>query len=129
MLSKADILSIQDRIYETLVIPEWQNRRVRIRSLTAGEVSRYHKSVSHTSPDGTVINKLENATAKWNALVIVDENGSRIFDDSDVGALANKNAGAMARIFKRSTLLSGVGDEAITETVEELEANPTTGSS
>jgi hypothetical protein len=62
---------------------------------------------------------LKNIRAKLVALTVVDEEGNRIFSDSDASALGKKSAAALDRVFEVAQRLSGLRPED----VEELSKN------
>ena len=51
MLSKGDILGIDDKKYATVHIPEW-NGDVRIRSFTAREFDAWEQAITKANRDG-----------------------------------------------------------------------------
>jgi len=98
LLRKDSFLKRADVRYEWIPVPEWEEDgqipEVRIRSLTGA--------------DGVTKTDMRNARAKLLVKVVVDENGGLVFDASDVGQLAQKNAGALSRLFDAASKLSGV---------------------
>ncbi len=112
LLHKQSFLKRDDVRYEDVPVPEWEENGeiplVRIRSLTGAEWEEFEMSVSKTGTDGVTKTDMRNARAKLLVKVIVDESGGLIFDASDVGQLAQKNAGALTRLFEAASKLSGV---------------------
>ena len=119
LLSRDDILGMDDVRYAIINVRAWKNQAVRIKSLTAREREEFEQSISKTLPDGTSKTDLITARAKLCVRIMVDANGRRIFDDSFVGALSNKNAEAIGQIFDDGAKLSGITKRD----VEELAGN------
>jgi len=112
LLRKDSFLKRADVRYEWIPVPEWEEDgqipEVRIRSLTGAEWEEFEMAVSKTGADGVTKTDMRNARAKLLVKVVVDENGGLVFDASDVGQLAQKNAGALSRLFDAASKLSGV---------------------
>ena len=113
-LDKNAILNADDRRIEPLNVPEWGGQ-VFVRTLKASERDAWEISLSK---DGKNIDR-RNARAKFASLVLCDEKGVRLFSDAEVGALGEKSAAALTRVWDAGTRLNGIGEE----TVQELEKN------
>ena len=110
MLSKDQILSINDIKTKEVEIPEWKGS-VFVREMSVGEIELYQryaiKMESAAEP---------NLVAFLVALVVCDEKGERIFDgQEDVVQLAKKSGRVLSRIAAEASELNGLGDEAIKE--------------
>lgn len=58
---------------------------------------------------------VENIRARLAVRCLIDEDGRRLFDDTDAGALGNLRADVLQRIFETAQKLSGVSDGDIDE--------------
>jgi hypothetical protein len=112
------ILARDDRQYESVHIPEW-DEMVRVRGLTGTERDRWEASMMRQDGSRHPQVNLDNLRAKLVALTMVDEQGRRVFRDSDVPALGDMSASALQRIFEVAQRLSRLTDQD----VEELTGN------
>lgn len=111
MLDRKGILGAKDLETVTVAVPEWGGD-VCMRGLTAGERDSFEASI------GSSVN-LVNLRARLVVLCLVDEDGERVFKDSDAQNLGKKSAQVVDRLFDRARSLSGMSDED----VQELEKN------
>jgi len=111
--SRQQILEMDDRLYEDVNIPEWKTT-VRVRGLTGTERDAWEASI--TRQDGRQMRMdLTDIRAKLLVRAIVNGTGERVFSDRDVGALGNKSAAAISRLFSVAQRLSGLTDEDVEE--------------
>jgi hypothetical protein len=68
---------------------------------------------------GKQVTSLDNVRARLAVRVCCDEEGNRIFNDSDADELGKKSASEMDKIFSVAQRLNGLSDQDI----EELEGN------
>lgn len=126
VLSKDQILSAIDTEYETVDVPEWGGK-VRVKTLTGDERDSYEQSL--IDQRGNVTGpKLAGAQARLCALTIVDDDGKRLFSDSDVKALGAKSAQALNRVFDVAVRLSRMTQADVEAMVGNSEAVPSDGS-
>lgn len=118
-LSRDAILNIEDLDYEDVEVPEWGGT-VRVRGLTGSERDSYEASVMQRRGKRYEL-VMADARAKLVALVVVNEEGARLFSDRDVKALGRKSAAALNRVFSVGQRLSGLTNEDIEELTENLE--------
>ena len=111
MLSKDQILNANDVKLEEVNIPEW-NGSVYVRVMSAGERDSFE--IQATKPNGK-----QNLRARLAVLTVCDKDGNRIFEESDIPALAKKSASALDAIFRVAIHLNAMTDADI----EELEKN------
>jgi hypothetical protein len=120
LLTKEQIFAIQDRVYETIKIPEWGGGEVRVQSLTGAERDEFEAS----NFTGKGPNKKENFTnfrARLVAASVVDEDGVLYFKGRhEVAILGTKNAGAIQRIFNKAQELSGFSDDDVDDLTEDF---------
>lgn len=112
------ILQAQDIQQETINVPEW-GTSVIVRGMTAGERDDFEASWFTDGPSGKAMRNLVNVRARMCVRCIVDEQGNRVFSDSDADALGKKSGKAMDRVYSSASRLSGLG----AKDVEELAKN------
>lgn len=108
LLSKDDILAVDDRQEEIIEVPEWGGH-VRLIGLDAWEQSEYEQSLmsAETDDDGNVkmVTHMEGADIRLAAMGIRDEDGNAIFSVDD---LRTKSGRAIKRVADRVRKLSGM---------------------
>jgi len=97
------ILAAQDRKKIEVEVPEW-GAKVFIQSSSPAERDAIEQYILKSQKSNAPI----NGRALVAALIIVDENGKRVFSDDDVPALADKSAIAMERIFDAYVKINGL---------------------
>lgn len=117
ILTRDAILQAQDLPRELVEVPQWGGS-VYVRALTGAERDAFETSIVEQRGKSTKMN-LKNIRAKLVALTVVDEEGNRIFSDSDASALGKKSAAALDKAFEVAQRLSGLRPED----VEELSKN------
>lgn len=126
-LSKEDILKAEDLGTEEVEVPEWGGsvlvRGMSGRERDAFEVSGRDERTGQRRPDA-----LSNIRAKLVARCVVDDDGKRLFSDSDVAALGEKSGAAIDRVFAVASRLSGMDDEDQEEMVRDFGAAGGNGS-
>lgn len=127
MLSREDILSIEDRTTEDVPVPEWGGT-VRVRSLTGAERDAYEAGIVQVSGNGTKKINLKNLRGRLVSLTCVDEDGNRLFTDEDAIALGEKSASALERLFDVARRLSGLSEDDVEELAEGFADAPSGGS-
>lgn len=110
------ILAAEDLPSEEVPTPEWAPfgvPTVRVRGLTAKERDSYERSMLVQLEDGRLIRdpNLSNIRAKFVTRIVVDDAGKRVFSDSQVKALGEKNAAAIDRLWDVGRRLSGMDSE------------------
>lgn len=118
-LGKADILEASDLQYEDVAVPEWGGV-VRVRGLTGRERDAFEAAVASAKGKDVRLN-LQNVRARLVALSVVDGDGARLFDERDIGALGEKSAQALERVFLAAMRLSGLTPTDVKEMSENLD--------
>jgi len=113
MLTKEDIIAVEDIQTETLAVPEWGGE-ITLRQLTASEADAFELRIT---------TEKENIRARLCAMCIVGDDGKRLFKASEIDILARKSRRAIDRIFTQCQHINGYTQED----VEELEKNSETG--
>lgn len=121
LLSRDDILKVDDRKYEEVAVPEWGGT-VRVRSLTGRERDQFESSLVDKKTGQA--SRLANARARLVAMTLVDEDGNRLFSTDDVSALGTKSAAALERVFTAARRLCGMTDDDLAELVEDFSGDP-----
>jgi len=109
MLTKNDILKINDLPTRKISVPEWGGH-VNVRGLNGTERDDYEQRVLDRNKGDKVA--LKAWRARIVASTIVDDKGENIFTDSDIAALAKKSAAALDRIVDVVLELSGFAAKA-----------------
>ena len=122
-LSKDEILNAEDSEVSSVSVPEW-NGDVFVRTITGTERDRFEAAFMNRN--GPV--PMTNIRAKLLVMALCDEQGNRLFTDSDVVALGKKNARALDRAFATAMRVNGIGEEAIEGLGKGLENVPSDGS-
>lgn len=103
VLSKDSILAAKDFAYVEHEVPEWGGS-VRLRGLSAAERDEFEATLG-------VSQDLTNMRARLVVSCMVDEEGTRIFKNSEAKALGQKNATVVNRLFDEVRKLSGMSDD------------------
>ena len=106
LLTRDAILQAQDLPKELVSVPEWGGE-IYVRALTGAERDAFEQTIVERKGKSTKMN-LKNMRAKLVALTTVDEEGKRIFSDSDAELLGKKSAAALTRVFEVAQRLSGI---------------------
>lgn len=126
LLTRKQILEAQDIESEVVEVPEWEGS-VKVQGLTGTERDQFESALLKGKGKNTTLN-MQNVRAKLVAHSIVDQDGNRVFTDSDVGILGSKSAAALDRVFAVAQKLSGITKEDVEELAKNLEDAPSDGS-
>lgn len=118
MLTKDQILSVDDLPKEEVPVPEWGGS-VFVRTLRGEELSRWQDMLSKQFDQNGKPRTIQKIMATLVCLSVCDELGERLFTDSDVDAMDKKSAKVIQRLFDVAKRLSGLTDDA----VKDLEKN------
>lgn len=111
-LNKASILAALDLKREEVPVPEWgEDATVLVGELSALDRMKFSQSVAAEE------NKDRHYIALGLTHFIINEDGSRVFDESDAELLAGKNIEVLSRIFDVAKRINGFGD-AVEETAK-----------
>ena len=130
-LSRDAILQREDIVTEDVEVPEWGGT-VRVRGMSGVERDKFEAGLiqqpvangRRRKPQEQQQTNMDNVRAKLCAWCCVDEQGGRLFAESDVQALGGKSAAALARIFDVATRLSGITDEDVDEMAQDMVEHP-----
>jgi hypothetical protein len=121
LLSKEAIFAADDRKTEDVEVPEWGGT-VRLRGLNGSERDAYEASMQK-QVGGKQVQDLRNFRARLVALAAINEDGTTMFEQNEVAALAKRSSAALSRLFDVTCRLSGITDED----VQALEGNSEPG--
>ncbi len=121
LLSKDDILGMDDIPVEEVVVPEWKNRRVLISGLTAAGKNAYQSSLVELQGKTRKL-KLEHSTAKLLVRCLVDAKRQPLFTETDIIRLGTKSAAVLERLAKVASRLSGMDEQEQEALVKNSEA-------
>ena len=107
-LSKEAILKADDLKTETVKVPEWGGS-VKVRTLTGAERNAFEAGIL---AGGEQMN-LQNVYARLCALVIVDDDGKRLFSDLEIAQLGRKSSLALNRIYAKAQEMNGLRQEDV----------------
>lgn len=106
MLDRNSILNANDARTERIPVPEWDGE-VCIRAMSGRQRDQFEQRARGQD--------LTNIRAFVVCLCACDESGKRLFTDSDVEALGDKNAAALDKIFWAALKLNRIGSGDIDE--------------
>lgn len=106
ILTKTQILEASDIDVREVPVPEWGGS-VLVKSLSAGQVERIQLRMKGKG--------LRGVTAAMLAMAIVDEQGNRLFKETDIDALSKKSIQACQRVLKAVQEQNGLDNQAIKE--------------
>lgn len=120
LLTREQILAADDRKVEIVDTPEWGGK-VGVIGLTGTE----RDALSASLVDNNKINmrRAINLQTRLPALCMVDANGQRLFEESDVALLGKKSAAALKRVFDVAQRLSGLAAEDVEEMIKNSESS------
>lgn len=110
MLSRDDILAMDDLARELVTIPEWGNGQVYVRSLTSEEKDHWDAE-NYRLLEETPGGNLQNWHARLLVLAVCDEQGMPILTLSDAQRLGKKSAKVVQRLYDIAARLSGMREE------------------
>ena len=106
MSLKDDILRASDLKKVLIEIPEWSKQKIYVRELTGAERADVIEKEKDDSFDKRTYLVM---------LSLVDEHGNRLFQESDLKALASKSARILDRIFQKALELCKMDEDGVQE--------------
>lgn len=117
LLSRDDILSVNDLKRERLEVPEWGGE-VLLRTLTGAQRDAFEASMVKNK-NGRQVSNYENARAKLVALCLIDEEGRQLFRATkEIEMLGQKSVAALQRVYNKCMEMNGMTDEDVEELTE-----------
>lgn len=124
ILSRDEILKAEDLERRTVPVPEWGGDVI-VRAMTGAERDAYEASCfKDRGPGEQPVRDLSNVRAKLVSRTVIGEDGVRLFTDNDIGALGEKSAAALARVFDVAAELSKLGEGDIADLAGNSDAAP-----
>lgn len=108
-LDRDAILQADDLPRTRVDVQEWGGS-VNVRVMTGAERDAFEAQVA----GGGHVN-LDNIRARLVALTLVDDDGKRLFSDTDVTQLGNKSAAALDRVFSVAQKVNGLTEQDVQE--------------
>ena len=121
LLSKDEILGMDDIPTEEVVVPEWKNRKVLVCGLTGAGKNAYEASLVEIKGNSRKV-RLENATAKLLVRTLVNRQRQPLFTETDIERLGTKSAAALERISAVALRLSAMRQEDVEALVKNSDA-------
>lgn len=121
LLSKDEILGMDDIPTEEVVVPEWKNRKVLVCGLTGAGKNAYEASLVEIKGNSRKV-RLENATAKLLVRTIVNRQRQTVFNETDIERLGTKSAAALERLSAVALRLSAMRQEDVEALVKNSDA-------
>lgn len=116
MLTKEEILGLDDLGTIEVVVPEWGGKKVKLKAMSALERDSYELEVFNERETARKESRpLTNLRARYLVRCIVNADGKRLFADGDAPALGAKSGKALDRLYDEARKLNG-------NTAEEAEA-------
>ncbi len=119
ILDKLAILGVDDSQVELVEMPEWGGS-VYVKALKSADKDAFDNIISREGTDEAA----SNFRARFAALCVCDEHGTRLFEDEDAEALGKKSASALSRVFDAASKLNGMMDKNLDDAEKNSEANP-----
>lgn len=128
VLDREAILTAKDREKKVEVdVSEWWGGMVYVRVISGFERDRFEDQMYQRRGKDTSIN-MQNFRARLCVLCIVDEQGKRLFSDTDITELGSKAAPALAKIYDVASKLNGFSKEDVEELTKNSESGPSAAS-
>lgn len=126
ILTKEQIVSINDITTETVSVPEWGGD-VLVKVMTGTERDAFESSIFEQK--GKDIQKnLGNLRAKLVSKCLVDEKGNRLFADKEIEIIGKKSAKVLDKIYEVCVKINGIGPKDVEELTKNSEGELKDGS-
>ena len=120
LLTKDQILKVDDMKMEIVEIPEWGGS-VNVKMMTAQERDAFDLNVAYIDDEKE---RAQNFRSRLAVATTCDEKGKLLFKVEEAGELGKKSAKAVSRIFDVSKRLNAIGDAEIEEIEKNLPETP-----
>jgi hypothetical protein len=121
LLSKDEILGMDDIPTEEVVVPEWKGRTVLVCGMTAAGKNAYEASLVEVKGNTRKI-RMENATAKLLVRTLVNRQRQPLFTETDIERLGTKSAAALERLAQVALRLSSMRVQDVEALVKNSDA-------
>jgi hypothetical protein len=116
-LSRDAILNAVDIKTKTVAVPEWGGDVI-VGTMSGTARDEWEQSLIQRKGNKTEPN-LQNIRARLVMATAIDEEGKRLFSESDIVALGKKSSAALERVCKVAQALNGIGEAEL----EDLQGN------
>ncbi len=116
LLSKEAILASSDLPTERVTVKAWGGDVI-VRTMTGEERDAFEESLIDRSGDAPK-RDARNFRAKLVALCLVNDKGTRLFEESDILALAGKNGAILDRLAAVAQRLNKLSDEDVASLIK-----------
>jgi len=120
MLTRDQILGLDDLKTETVNVPEWGGAVI-VRSMTAADRDEYEQSMVN-SRGADEKGNMRNIRARLIICTAVDESGKRLFTDADIDLIGAKAARAVNRVFKVAARLNALTSDDVDDLAKNSDA-------
>lgn len=111
----AQILITQDLAFEDVVVPEWDNIKLRICAMSGADRDAWERTITRIV-DGKAVPDTDNFRGRLLVRCIVDpETGARVFQDGHAEALGAKSGDVLTRLAIIATRLNKLRNEDVAE--------------
>lgn len=114
MLTRDQILTVNDRKTETVSVPEWGGD-VLVAVMSGEQRDIYESLITEVDASGKARHKLDNLRAKLVSCSLVDEDGNLMFSPADVQQLGKKSASALQRVYEVATRINRTTEDQVEE--------------
>lgn len=109
MLTRDNILNLDDRRTHKIAVPEWGGD-LYLRRLSGAERGRWQALCARVKDEPEL---LEGLAGRFLTMALGDEKGDRIFSDADADALNKRDGQVLERIVELAYAFNGIGDGSI----------------
>lgn len=122
LITKDQLWQVNDITYEDVAVPEWgPGVEVRLRTLTGEELDSYQAGLVVQTREGGRRMNLRNASARLIVACAINEDGSPLFELTDVMRLSQMSARALQRLTVVAQRLSGMTEDDMKELTENFD--------
>lgn len=119
LLTKNDVWQADDSQIEDVPVPEWGGE-IRLRGLSGHDRDRFEALSLVKGKGGTKEVNHKNLRARLIAACAINEDGSLMFEPSDILHLGQKSAKPLEKLFSAASRLSGMSSKDVDELTENL---------
>lgn len=127
--SASEILEQPTLVIETLRVPEWGGKQIRLKHLSARERDSFESSMVKMGKNGRQQLNNENFRARLVQLAAVKADGSPLFTRHDVKVLGDLPAAGLQRVFNKINEMSAFSEEDLKDLTEDFDDDRTADSS
>jgi hypothetical protein len=118
-MTKEEILGIDDKVIQTLQIPEWKDQWVCMKGMTGSERDSWEADV-YVSRKKNELEGMLDFRARLVAKCLCDREGKLLFSAKEIKALSAKSAKVLDRLFDLAQTMNGMKKEDLEKMTENL---------